>query len=128
MNDLDFSATTLWTILSWEATQDPGGPQFPQDGCAVGDTLVVVPMADGRNLFWPNTDQMPCSVHLPIHPGSWATFAGINVPCETGTLSFDLNTGILTCKLTAESPGSTNNTGTFTAQASTDGNQTGDGS
>ena len=110
-----------WEIMEWDPdNKDGNSPKFPCDGGAKGRTMVTVQDETGRggNVFWADEKQMPCCVHFPVGPGSLVTFAGVNIPVETGSVTPDpANSKQIILTLTTGPKGMTGNTGTFIAQS-----------
>lgn len=123
-----FITNGWWEIKCWTPNNnlDEHGPKFPHDGGADGRTMITVKdkTGTGGNVFWADENHMPCCVRFPVDPGSLVTFAGVNIPIETGSLTPDpADPKRIIITLISGPKGMTGNTGTFIAQAIPDPGQ-----
>jgi len=126
LDPMDPRIAGWWEIKSWESHNDnPEAPTFPEHGLVLGGTLVVMKAGKAFNCFWPDENQLPCSLHYPAASETLVTFAGDGFPCmiqerRLEWVAADSPWLQMTVKLSSGAiEGGTGNTGTFIAQSVT---------
>src|SRR6478672_10174606 len=82
LDPMDPRIAGWWEIKRWTPRNDVlEAPRFPEEGFVRGGTLFIMKAGEAFNCFWPDENQLPCSLHYPVVSESLMTFAGNGFPC-----------------------------------------------